>query len=273
MSRANAKTKDLDSFFPADSSPLALDLLRRMVSAYREQYTEVSRPLSYSGSLFPCAVPPSLARGKCCSKHCSKNTTGRYLLLCTCCTPKQFAPVHRSNNAINLFNIHHDSYPSFSVPVGVSPGTPYHRRRGIGARVSCRPSWAGKSACHDHAVYVRSCVPKISNYTYVMCTGLGPMGHLPLRLYFQNSPRTAIPNKKFVIDQFTTWNEILTKGTQYKTCVPPPAIQALKMRSCMIHGLETRYRVCYALSCLACLAYSCRAYAERHCNTRNACYQ
>lgn len=31
MSRANSKPKDLESYFPADSSPLAIDLLRRMV--------------------------------------------------------------------------------------------------------------------------------------------------------------------------------------------------------------------------------------------------
>ena len=35
MSRANVKPKDLESYFPADASPLALDLLRRMVSAFR----------------------------------------------------------------------------------------------------------------------------------------------------------------------------------------------------------------------------------------------
>lgn len=44
MSRANAKPKDLESYFPADASPLALDLLRRMVSACStQQYRATSR--------------------------------------------------------------------------------------------------------------------------------------------------------------------------------------------------------------------------------------
>lgn len=148
MSRANAKTKDLDSFFPADSSPLALDLLRRMVSSYREQYTHVSRPLSYSSFFFLFSVRglSLVSSRQRLLKHCSKNRTGRYLLVYNCCTPQKIASLHRSNNASNLVSINHDSHPSFSVPVGVSPGTPYHRRRGIGARVSCRPSWAGKPA-------------------------------------------------------------------------------------------------------------------------------
>lgn len=33
MSKANSKPKELESYFPADASPLALDLLRRMVRA------------------------------------------------------------------------------------------------------------------------------------------------------------------------------------------------------------------------------------------------
>ena len=45
MSRANAKPKDLESYFPADASPLALDLLRRMVSARRSNTsTHGTRP-------------------------------------------------------------------------------------------------------------------------------------------------------------------------------------------------------------------------------------
>lgn len=35
MSKANSKPKDLESYFPADTSPLAMDLLRRMVRSCR----------------------------------------------------------------------------------------------------------------------------------------------------------------------------------------------------------------------------------------------
>lgn len=31
MAKANSKPKDLESYFPEDASPLAMDLLRRMV--------------------------------------------------------------------------------------------------------------------------------------------------------------------------------------------------------------------------------------------------
>lgn len=39
MSRANTKPKDLESYFPADASPLALDLLRRMVRVFEMPLT------------------------------------------------------------------------------------------------------------------------------------------------------------------------------------------------------------------------------------------
>lgn len=38
MSKANPKPKDFESYFPADASPLALDLLRRMVGVMRFTY-------------------------------------------------------------------------------------------------------------------------------------------------------------------------------------------------------------------------------------------
>lgn len=48
MSRANTKPKDLESYFPADASPLALDLLRRMVRVFAVSVTWpelVARPV------------------------------------------------------------------------------------------------------------------------------------------------------------------------------------------------------------------------------------
>lgn len=61
MSRANAKPKDLDSYFPADSSPLALDLLRRMVR--NERRTHGFLGFIILGFPFPCWCDLSLATG------------------------------------------------------------------------------------------------------------------------------------------------------------------------------------------------------------------
>eukprot|EP00752_Nemacystus_decipiens_P003339 g3089.t2 len=48
MSRANVKPKDLQSYFPADASPLALDLLRRMLVFHPEHRITVDEALEHA---------------------------------------------------------------------------------------------------------------------------------------------------------------------------------------------------------------------------------
>ncbi|CAM9826168.1 unnamed protein product, partial [Laminaria digitata] len=48
MSRANTKPKDLESYFPADASPLALDLLRRMLVFHPEHRITVDEALEHA---------------------------------------------------------------------------------------------------------------------------------------------------------------------------------------------------------------------------------
>ncbi|CAM9265703.1 unnamed protein product [Ectocarpus sp. 13 AM-2016] len=48
MSKANAKPRDLESYFPADASPLALDLLRRMLVFHPEHRITVDEALEHS---------------------------------------------------------------------------------------------------------------------------------------------------------------------------------------------------------------------------------
>ncbi|CAM9900835.1 unnamed protein product, partial [Discosporangium mesarthrocarpum] len=48
MSRANSSPKDLESYFPADTSPLALDLLRRMLVFHPEHRITVDEALEHA---------------------------------------------------------------------------------------------------------------------------------------------------------------------------------------------------------------------------------
>lgn len=65
MSRANSKPKELESYFPADSSPLAIDLLRRMVRTTVQYRVRRANHTPVLSCPFWCAVWVGLPRRVC----------------------------------------------------------------------------------------------------------------------------------------------------------------------------------------------------------------
>lgn len=126
MSRANAKPKDLESYFPADASPLALDLLRRMVSACRSSADRALR--TQPRFLFSCLGIPTSSRRKLGQSFAARKKSSEHTLIARL-DPMLYLALQRhdqtkfSHSPLNKYSIQ----LLYSAPAGFPPGAPHHR--------------------------------------------------------------------------------------------------------------------------------------------------